>query len=67
MFDNYNLEPGDIVEVRAAVAGGTEYYYETVTPRSDDGGDINQQVILKVREGDTVIIDGQNIRDHAYP
>ncbi len=58
-FNSRDLAPGDFV----AVAGGI--YNETVTPGPNDAGSAGNNVTLIVKAGDTVLIDGENSRDHA--
>lgn len=61
VFDNNDLAPGDIVEVRADSPGGSKYYREFVTWGSNDGGASGNNVILRGRSGDTVTITGANV------
>jgi hypothetical protein len=56
VFTNEDLDANDIVEVEA----GT--YSETVTFGTDDGGTSGNPVILRGKSGDTVIIDGGDVR-----
>jgi hypothetical protein len=51
VFDNEDLDPGDIVEVE----DGT--YDEQVVLGSDDAGDSNDQLIFREKSGHTAIID----------
>jgi len=70
-FDNNDLEPGDTV----LVAGGT-YYPDDISkgiaptrgimPYTNDSGDATAQVTIKVKTGETVIIDGQDINEDAF-
>jgi hypothetical protein len=60
VFDVYDIEPGDVIVV------GEGTYYETVEPDSNDEGSLNSNVVLKVREGDEVLIDGQGSRKHGF-
>ncbi|MFA6394140.1 MAG: right-handed parallel beta-helix repeat-containing protein, partial [Patescibacteria group bacterium] len=64
-FDNYDLAPGDIVEVRADTEGGSKTYNEMVTWGTNDYGAANGQVVLRGREGDIVAIDGGSIRNYS--
>ncbi|HDM76329.1 MAG TPA: hypothetical protein ENG51_07645 [Deltaproteobacteria bacterium] len=59
VFDNEDLEPGDIVEIRADAVGGKKTYVELITIGSDDGGSSSGYVTIKGRDGDTInIING---------
>jgi hypothetical protein len=66
ILDSYDLAGGDIVEVRADSVGGSKTYYEKVTPGADDGGGVGNPVVIRARPGDTITIDGQDIRDSAF-
>ncbi len=57
-FNGENLNPGDIVEVQAATPGGTLTYNEGITPGADDSGDVLNDVILRERFGDTILLSG---------
>ena len=60
------LEPGDVVEVRADIPGGSKTYFETVTPGSNDSGATENHVIIRGRSGDTITIDGQGTRQYCF-
>lgn len=63
VFDTINLQPDDIVEVRADSVGGTATFREAVTWGSDDGGSDGRPVILRGRSGDTIILHGDSNND----
>lgn len=60
VFSSRDLEPDDIVEVRADTQGGTTIFNvaSAISPGANDSGSSSHPVTLKAREGDTVIIDG---------
>jgi len=61
-FDNHDLAPGDVVEIRADSPGGTVTFRESnVTPGSNDEGDASNQLTIQGRSGDTVIINGAQL------
>jgi len=66
VFDNEDLEPGDIIEVRADTVGGTKTYSEKVSPGANDSGSSSGYVYLQAREGDTIIIAYHSIRIAIY-
>ena len=45
-FNNYDLAPGDIVEVQADTPGGSKIYNEMVTWGSNDAGSVSGQVCV---------------------
>ena len=66
VFDNEDLEPGDIIEVRADTVGGTKTYTEKVSVTNTDGGSAAGYVTLRGRDGDTIIISViQEIKDSS--
>jgi len=65
VFNNNDLAPGDVVEVRADTPGGSKTYSEMVEPGSNDVGDAGSQLTLQARSGDTITIDGGNSRAHG--
>jgi hypothetical protein len=65
IFDEVDLEPGDVVEVQADSPGGTKIYRETVSLGADDEGSETAALIFRSRPGDTVIIDGGTANDTA--
>jgi len=58
VFNNEDLNSGDIVEIRADTPGGTKTYYESGVIRwyAEDSGTADNPVILRGREGDTITI-----------
>jgi hypothetical protein len=60
VFDVYDIDAGDVIVV------GKGTYYETVEPDSNDGGSLNNNVVLMVKEGDEVLIDGEEVRFNAF-
>ena len=59
VFDAVNLDPGDIVELRADVVSGTSSYVgAAVQPGADDVGAEGNHIIIRGRTGDTITIDG---------
>ena len=65
IFDNYDLEPGDIIELQADTLGGSKVYNEMIDWESEDSGNIDNPVILRGRSGDKITIDAQNIRPYC--
>jgi hypothetical protein len=66
VFDGVDLAPNDIVEVRADAPGAAKSYSETVTPGTNDVGTAGNPVILRARAGDTITIDGGDVRDSGF-
>jgi len=58
VFDSEDLEPGDVIEVRADSPGGTKIYHEpgVIHWYAEDSGTADNPVVLRGREGDTIII-----------
>jgi len=61
-INTLNLEGDDVLEVRADSEGGSKTYYEGVTIGSADSGDDGKNVIIRARAGDTITVDGSDIR-----
>jgi hypothetical protein len=58
-FARHTLSPGDIVELRANIPGGTKCYNEQVVwPVDDRGSQAGGFVTLRGRKGDTIILGG---------
>jgi len=57
VFDNNDLAPGDVVEVRADTAGGEKVFNESVLIESADSGTTSEYIIVRARDGDTIIVD----------
>ena len=58
VVDNKVLTANDVIEYRAATAGGTAWYYETLTLGADDQGTLGGQLTVSGRAGDTIYISG---------
>ncbi|MFH1787541.1 MAG: choice-of-anchor Q domain-containing protein [archaeon] len=59
VFDNINLNGGEIIEVRS----GT--YKEKIIISNEDSGTKGNPVVLKVKKGELVKIDGEKIRERG--
>ena len=64
-FAAVDLAPGDIVEARAAVPGGSHTFTETLTPGANDFGAAGNPLVIRARSGDTITIDAQNTRNYC--
>ena len=58
LFSAIDLEPDDVIEVQADTPGGSKTFIERVTPGSNDYGSAGHPLIIRVRAGDTIIIQG---------
>ena len=56
IFDNNDLDAGDIVEVRADTAGGSKTYTEQINPGSNDQGSSGNPIIMRPRSGDSITL-----------
>lgn len=60
IFVGNDLEPDDVVEVRADTEGGSKTYRESVSWGSNDGGTDGHLVILRGRTGDIITLHGDS-------
>lgn len=61
IFDNNDLAPNDIVEIRADTPGGSKTYGEKITPGANDDGSIVGYLTVMGRDGDTITVDGTDL------
>jgi len=60
VFDVYDIEPGEMIMVAEGI------YTETVEPDASDSGDSSEQVVLTVKPGDEVLLDGGEVLFNGF-
>ena len=65
LLGSVDVNPGDIVELRADTAGGTKTFTDTALISSDDEGSSESRVIYQGREGDTIVFNKTGLTDEA--